>query len=239
MNSNKPVPDITPVERRLLSHLRCKPGLFLGQASLRNFNHMANGYCFAMRMTGDQAEHNLLPDGLNAFTADWYGESMGGHSCFSMIAAHEPDDGKALETFFEILDAYLVRMGYEPLPEWDGNADYMNLSNQEAPMEPISNRNPDVEVTFQFNGKRRSPVADGYRPAHAVREDYLTTGVHHYFGVTEVAPDGTARGTITFITPEVYPGCLWVGKRIPIQEGERVVGHATVEKVLNPVLERK
>lgn len=106
-------------------------------------------------------------------------------------------------------------------------------------MEPISNRNPDVEVAFQFNGKRRTAVADGYRPAHAVREDYLTTGVHHYFGVTEVAPDGTARGTITFITPEVYPGCLWVGKRIPIQEGERVVGHATVEKVLNPVLERK
>ena len=105
-------------------------------------------------------------------------------------------------------------------------------------MEPITNRTPDVEVVFEFNGTRRTAMADGYRPAHAVREDYLTTGVHHYFEVDEVTPDGSVRGTITFITPEAYPGCLWVGKRIAIQEGARVVGHATVEKVLNPVLER-
>ena len=105
-------------------------------------------------------------------------------------------------------------------------------------METILDRDPDVEVTFRFTGTRRFPAADGYRPAHRVREDYLTTGVHHYFGVKEVAPDGTARGTITFITPEAYPHSLWVGKEIPIQEGGRVVGTATVERVLNPVLEK-
>lgn len=103
-------------------------------------------------------------------------------------------------------------------------------------MEPIARRDPDVEVRFEFNGTRRTPAADGYCPAHAVREDYLTSGVHHYFGVSEVAPDGTARGTITFLTPEAYPHCLRPGQRIPIQEGARVVGHATVERVLNPVL---
>lgn len=105
-------------------------------------------------------------------------------------------------------------------------------------MENILNRRADAEVTFRFNGTRLGPVADGYRPAHRVREDYLTTGVHHYFGVSEVAPDGVARGTITFITPEAYPACLWVGKEILIQEGERVVGTATVEKILNPILEK-
>lgn len=105
-------------------------------------------------------------------------------------------------------------------------------------MDNILNRCPDVEVTFRFNGTRRGPAADGYRPAHRVREDYLTTGVHHYFGVSEVSPDGEARGTITFITPEAYPACLWAGKEIPIQEGERIVGAATVEKVLNPILQK-
>ena len=105
-------------------------------------------------------------------------------------------------------------------------------------MDNILSRSPDVEVTFRFNGTRRTPAADGYRPAHRVREDYLTTGVHHYFGVSEMASDGVARGTITFITPEAYPACLWVGKEIPVQEGERVVGIATVEKVLNSILER-
>ena len=105
-------------------------------------------------------------------------------------------------------------------------------------MEDMFTRRPDVEVTFRFNGTRRFSAADGYRPAHRIREDYLTTGVHHYFGVTEVAPDGVARGTITFITPEVYPSTLWVGKTIDICEGERIVGTATVEKVLNPILQR-
>ncbi len=103
-------------------------------------------------------------------------------------------------------------------------------------METINTRDPDVEVTFRFNGTRKGPVADGYRPAHWIREDYLTTGVHRYFDVAQVAPDGEARGTITFITPEAYPSSFWPGKVIPIQEGERVVGTAVVEKILNPIL---
>ena len=104
-------------------------------------------------------------------------------------------------------------------------------------METFFTRTPDAEVTFRFNGTRRGSAADGYCPAHRVREDYLTSGLHCYFGVKEVAPDGTARGTITFITPEAYPHALWSGKIIDICEGERIVGTATVERVLNPVLE--
>ena len=106
-------------------------------------------------------------------------------------------------------------------------------------MKTIFDRAPDAEVTFRFNGTRRGSVADGYRPAHRIREDYLTTGVHHYFNTETVAPDGAARGTITFITPDAYPHTLWVGKTIDICEGERVVGTATVEKVLNPILNRE
>ena len=101
----------------------------------------------------------------------------------------------------------------------------------------VFDRDPDAVVIFRFNGTRRTPVRDGYRPAHRIREDYLTTGVHHYFDVKEVAPNGEAQGTITFLSPEVYPNSLWVGKTIDICEGERIVGSATVEKVLNPILE--
>ena len=106
-------------------------------------------------------------------------------------------------------------------------------------MENILTRKPDVEVIFRFNGTRRGYVADGYRPTHRIREDYLTTGVHHYFDAKTVEPDGEAWGTITFITPEAYPHTLWVGKIVDICEGERIVGTATVEKVLNPVLNRE
>ena len=97
---------------------------------------------------------------------------------------------------------------------------------------------PDVEVFFEFNGARKNPAADGYRPHHLIMDDYLTTGVHHYYEVDTVAPNGTAKGTITFITPEAYPKSLWIGKKLNIQEGARIVGYATILKVFNSALLR-
>ena len=98
------------------------------------------------------------------------------------------------------------------------------------------NRTPDVEVIFEFNWSRKNAALDGYRPAHLITDDYLTTGIHHYYGVSSVPPGGSARGTITFLTPEAYPHCLWIGKRISIQEGERIVGWATIVNVYNSLL---
>lgn len=103
----------------------------------------------------------------------------------------------------------------------------------------IFDREPDVEVLFEFIGTRKHPTAEGYRPHHLVTEDYLTTGVHRYYDVQSVAPDATAKGTITFITPEAYPHCLWIGKKINIQEGARIVGYATILKIFNPNLLRE
>ena len=101
----------------------------------------------------------------------------------------------------------------------------------------ITRRSPDVEVHFAFNGARTHPAADGYHPMHLIDDHSLTTGLHHYYGLDAVPPDGSADGTITFIAPEAYPHCLWVGKQIPIQEGERVVGHAVVTRIMNPLLD--
>ena len=100
------------------------------------------------------------------------------------------------------------------------------------------NNTPDVEVLFEFNGTRKIPAANGYRPHHLVVDNYLTTGVHHYYGIQTVSTNGTAKGTITFITPEAYPNCLWVGKKINIQEGARIVGYATILKIFNPILSK-
>ena len=102
----------------------------------------------------------------------------------------------------------------------------------------ISQGTPDVEAVFHFNGVKRSPVTSGYRPAHQVTEEYLTTGEHCYFDKKLVYPNDTVRGTIAFLSPEAYPHCLWIGKKIQIQEGERVVGSATVTRILNPLLEK-
>lgn len=98
------------------------------------------------------------------------------------------------------------------------------------------NRTPDVEVIFEFNGTRRGSIANGYRPAHLIIDGYLTTGIHHYYQLDVIPPNGTVKGTITFLTPEAYPHCLWVGKKINIQEGERIVGYATVIRIFNSLL---
>lgn len=98
---------------------------------------------------------------------------------------------------------------------------------------------PDVEaeITLLAEGGRQTAARSGYRPVHKVRDDYLTTGVHYYIGCDEVLPGQTVHGTITFITPEVYPHCLWVGRVIDIQEGGRVVGHARITRIMNALLE--
>jgi elongation factor Tu len=100
-------------------------------------------------------------------------------------------------------------------------------------------RTPDVEaeITFFAEGGRQTAAHSGYRPAHKVRDNYLTTGVHHYIGCDEVLPGQTVRSAITFITPEVYPYCLWVGRVIDIQEGSKLLGHVRITRIMNALLE--
>lgn len=98
-------------------------------------------------------------------------------------------------------------------------------------------KDPDIEVRFIFNGERSYPAADGYRPAHLLNGNYLTTGIHHYYDTDSVAPNASAVGTITFISPDYYQHSLSVGETIPIQEGKRVVGYATILRIMNPMLD--
>jgi elongation factor Tu len=103
-------------------------------------------------------------------------------------------------------------------------------------------RSPDARVTFELTafseGGGTRQVLSGYRPAYDVRADYWTS-VSHEFANAEGARTGErVAADVWFITPEVYPGTLWPGRVIRVAEGSRVVGIATVEQVLNPVLGR-
>ncbi|TCM96336.1 elongation factor Tu [Paenibacillus sp. BK033] len=93
-------------------------------------------------------------------------------------------------------------------------------------------------LSFKENIGRQRPAYSGYRPAHLVQPDYLTTGEHQYeSGIVE--PGETVKGTITFITPEVYPNSLWIGKIIKLQEGSRLIGYAEVTNIFNELLRKK
>ena len=104
----------------------------------------------------------------------------------------------------------------------------------------MSTRQPDIEAEVTLfttaDGGRHRPVSSGYHPGHKVREDYITSGLHEYIGREQLALGETALATITFITPEVYPHCLWVGREIDIHEGSRVVGRARITKIYNGIL---
>jgi|1185.fasta_scaffold568121_2 translation elongation factor EF-Tu-like GTPase len=101
----------------------------------------------------------------------------------------------------------------------------------------------DIEAKITFftteEGGRTTPVFSGYRPAHLVNKDYLTTGIHQYYDREKVGLGETVLGTIKFITSEAYTECLWVGKRISIQEASHIVGYAVVTKVFNETLLKK
>lgn len=96
---------------------------------------------------------------------------------------------------------------------------------------------PDVEVIFEFVGRRRDNLYEGYRPAHLICPNCLTTGVHSYYNI-ENDRNMDIKGTITFITPEAYPACLWIGKQITIYEGKSIVGYAKITKIFNPILRK-
>ena len=100
----------------------------------------------------------------------------------------------------------------------------------------VMHKSPDIEVEFTFLGVRKHPTANGYRPHHQVLEGLLATGTHHYYEAETAPLLGTIKGTITFLAPAEYPHSLYIGKTITIQEGARVVGHAKILKILNPLL---
>lgn len=98
----------------------------------------------------------------------------------------------------------------------------------------------EAEVTFLETeaGGKNCAVCSGYRPNHLVREDYLTSGVHQYLDKEWVQPGETARANIWFITPEVYPNTMWVGRVFNLQEASWVVGSVKVLSVYNEILKK-
>ncbi|WP_020210723.1 hypothetical protein [Gilvimarinus chinensis] len=107
-------------------------------------------------------------------------------------------------------------------------------------MSGYQSREPDIEAEVRLltkeEGGRHTPAKTGYRPAHLVIDDYLTTAAQHYLGQEWLHPGESCLAHLWFITPEVYPNSLWVGKEIQFQEGARVIGFAKVTKIFNNVL---
>lgn len=120
--TDKRPPDITPKERELLSFIRKYPGMPLGQgAGLAEFEALTFGYTAAITNTDAKGRTVFLPDGLNDYAAGRYlGKTAARQpvGLFNIIRMQEKDERKALALFFDLLDEYLVHLGYEPIAEY-------------------------------------------------------------------------------------------------------------------------
>ncbi len=88
-------------------------------------------------------------------------------------------------------------------------------------------------------GGRAGPVFSGYRGAHLIKDDCLTTGELDLIEVEMLRPGNMATAYVSYLSPEHYPHTLWIGKEMNVQEGSHVVGKAKILEIYNDLLKRE
>ena len=109
--------DISPEMREFYKWLRGRPGMWIGKNEINNLNVFMNGMrcCADIFLKGNEAPV-LIPEGFDEYVENYYGERMDFNS-FSFVEYFEKDSKNAIDKWFELLDEYLVLLGYEPIPK--------------------------------------------------------------------------------------------------------------------------
>lgn len=119
--------DIMLGERMLLSYIKCIPGVHMGSKSLVYLEHYIHGYDNAMFFHGIK-QQSIIPAGMQEFIEKKYGIfNQTSKNYFGIIIDHSIDEKQAFDTFFELLDEYLLSIHYEPLPLWDNTDESKKL----------------------------------------------------------------------------------------------------------------
>ena len=88
--------------------------------------------------------------------------------------------------------------------------------------------------------KSGNPFANNYRPMFKIsnKQPYLTTGQISFKDENfMLTVNEKTEAYISFLSPEVYPHTLWVGKVVQFFEGENLTGEAKVLEIHNKLLE--
>lgn len=101
-------------------------------------------------------------------------------------------------------------------------------------------RSPDLIVNFVLTELRSDGslkrVISGYRPIYKVRPDYWSSAHHEFVDGTSVETGGQSLAEVWLLSPEAYPHTFWIGRRVEVAEGTRIVGTIDVVEILNPLL---
>ena len=113
--------DITPQEREIYGFVKSFPGLALGHSvGLSSLEAMSFGYISALSNTGAKDERVFIPEGFVDYViTKLHGKQAAkeGVGIFNAIRMVEKDEKKGLSLFVQLLDEYLIQLGYEPIPE--------------------------------------------------------------------------------------------------------------------------
>ncbi|MCQ2407426.1 MAG: hypothetical protein MJ065_02720 [Oscillospiraceae bacterium] len=112
------IKDLPEIQRRTLTALRQRPGMYLGTKSLAKLEGFHSGWYCASRSAGiPETAAWLFPLAFNDFAAIRYtGKACTPKNCFRLAAEQEPDDAKAFDLLFALLDEYLTAHGYATIP---------------------------------------------------------------------------------------------------------------------------
>ncbi len=112
------IPDISPEIRKLYSEIRTRPGLFLGDGhgeSLTLLENYLHGMMNAFHLTQLDGATVFLPDGFNEYVTACYHRKKDARNYASIIRQEEAGECAAFFKFWELLDSYLVQLGYAPI----------------------------------------------------------------------------------------------------------------------------
>ena len=93
----------------------------------------------------------------------------------------------------------------------------------------------DIRAELEDLGVRTNSVFSGMRPAIQIKEDYLTTSLIEFEG--EKKKNGKQDVKVMFLAPRHYPNSVWLGKRMEMYDGSKVIGYITVTEIVNPILD--
>ncbi len=110
--------DISPEIRKLYSEIRTRPGLFLGGGHGENLTLLETylyGMQYAYRLTQPDAATVFLPDGFNDYVTSHYHRRKDARNYASIIRQEEAGERAGFFKFWELLDSYLMQLGYTPI----------------------------------------------------------------------------------------------------------------------------
>lgn len=94
----------------------------------------------------------------------------------------------------------------------------------------------DVKARIINLRKNGNHFSSKYRPAFQILDDYATSGEIELIDTDKVEVGEWTEAYISFLTPEVYPHSVWVGREIEFKEGLTVTGKAIILEVYNETL---